>query len=149
MQLIGMGLADDKEFVHNLLSSVISQKDSEEIELLTLQQFLKIFEYDKFGERACELLKHEMQEKQHKANILKAAANAKLILARAFSGKKISSSSLNEIFANKPSRITLAQKLAAIQDWFELAKPNPHDSEVETERLALVLVDKRLVADVD
>lgn len=60
--LIGLGLADDQQFVQNLLLSVISSTKNG-FELLTMTQFLKVFEFDKFGELACKQLRKEMQEK--------------------------------------------------------------------------------------
>jgi len=60
--LIGLGLAEDQEFVQSLLLSVVSSTKNG-FELLTMTQFLKVFEFDKFGELACKLLRKEMQEK--------------------------------------------------------------------------------------
>ena len=44
------------------MKSGINQVD---IEVLTLKDFLKVFNYDNFGERACEIIRQEF-----KANLL-------------------------------------------------------------------------------
>lgn len=73
--------------MHNLIASVTSRAGADKIELLTLKQFLKVFEFDKFGERACKLLKEEMQAKMKQEDIKSAAKSARQLLAHAFSFK--------------------------------------------------------------
>lgn len=47
----------------------------EDIELLTLKQFMKVFEFDKFGERACKTIRAEIEENM---NTVIAKQNAKM-----------------------------------------------------------------------
>jgi hypothetical protein len=128
------------------LSSVVSQK-GEQMELLTLKQFLKVFEFDKFGELSCEMLKREMEERQRKESIIKAAKLAKKMIAKAFLSQP--SDMVNDLNSKRPFRATIAQKIAALQYWFDLAKAGPFDTEVAIESIGQMLVDKRLVPDVD
>lgn len=69
--LIGLGLADNRQFVQRLLVSIKQKRQKEqvkdeEIELLTLKQFMKVFEFDKFGERACQTIRSEIEEQTTK-----------------------------------------------------------------------------------
>ena len=36
------------------------------VDLLTLKDFLKVFEYDKFGQKACEIIRKEFKNKLKK-----------------------------------------------------------------------------------
>lgn len=54
-----------------------------------------------------------------------------------------------ELIVNAPFRATLAQKITAVGDWYDLAKSDEHETEVGVQQLGQVLVDKGLVPDVD
>ena len=66
-QLVGLGLASDSKFSQRLLIALKNQtfdiEKTEKVELLTLKDFLKVFEYDKFGQKACHLVKQEFKAK--------------------------------------------------------------------------------------
>lgn len=49
----------------------------------------------------------------------------------------------------KPFRATLAQKINAVKDWFELTKSDKHETEVAVEQVGQMLVDKGISPDVD
>lgn len=66
-QLVGLGLASDSKFIQRLLIALKNQafdmEKTEKVELLTLKDFLKVFEYDKFGQKACQVIKQEFKAK--------------------------------------------------------------------------------------
>ena len=55
--LLGLGLAQNAQFVDRFLETLV--KNGKKMEILTLKKFLKVFEYDKFGQQARELLNKE------------------------------------------------------------------------------------------
>ena len=65
-QLVGLGLSTTINFVQRLLLTLkneVIRKDAytPEIEVLTLKDFLKVFNYDNFGQRACDGIKKEFK----------------------------------------------------------------------------------------
>mmetsp|Transcript_25779 Transcript_25779/g.32083 ORF Transcript_25779/g.32083 Transcript_25779/m.32083 type:complete len:110 (+) Transcript_25779:60-389(+) len=70
-QLCGLGLSTDINFVQRLLQTLRGEalkRDSNpsDIEVLTLKDFLKVFNYEPFAKRACEVI-----GKEFKANLIK------------------------------------------------------------------------------
>lgn len=51
-QFLSLGLSTDVKFVQRFLESLSHKK----LEILTLKKFLKVFEYDKFGDHAFKLI---------------------------------------------------------------------------------------------
>lgn len=61
-QLVGLGLSIDINFAQRLLQTLRMEVSRinhapQEIEVLTLKDFLKVFNYDNFGQRACQVIK--------------------------------------------------------------------------------------------
>lgn len=61
-QLMSLGLCASRQFVVRLLQTLT--KSGKQMELLTLKKFLKVFQYDKFGQSACKVLKEEFVTSQ-------------------------------------------------------------------------------------
>ena len=61
VQLMSLGLCTNRQFVERLLAAL--SKQGKKLELLTMKQFLKVFQYDKFGFNANQLLKKEFISK--------------------------------------------------------------------------------------
>ena len=209
--LIGLGLADNKQFVQRLLVSIKQKRSKEqlkdeEIELLTLKQFMKVFEFDKFGERACQAIRQEAIEQAtkdftrqtvHMRDSFKRTIEAdrgspfkqsQLLskdlttvnqgrasrFSRVSSGSDLLSndempsvdvreaelrSKFNQSRAmtlpsatteDPAKKVSLAQKMALVKQWFELAKRKVAESgELKIEHVAELLVEKALVSDID
>ena len=47
IQLLSLGLCTGRQFVERLLAAL--SKPGKKLELMTLKQFIKVFQYDKFG----------------------------------------------------------------------------------------------------
>ena len=81
-ELVTLGLSTENSFVERLMYAIKAKKlrkatenryelaDPEaveepqvNIELLTLKDFLKVFEYDRFGDKACKVIANEFSEK--------------------------------------------------------------------------------------
>ena len=65
-QLVGLGLSIDINFTQRLLHTLkmdMVRRDFNppDIEVLTLKDFLKVFNYDNFGQRACQVIKTEFK----------------------------------------------------------------------------------------
>ena len=65
-QLVGLGLATDIALAQRLLQTLkmdAIRRDSyaQQIEVLTLKDFLKVFTYDNFGQRACDTIRAEFR----------------------------------------------------------------------------------------
>ena len=64
-QLCGLGLSTDINFVQRLLVALRGERESNQsgsIEVLTLKDFMKVFAYNVFAKRACEVIKQEFRE---------------------------------------------------------------------------------------
>ena len=66
-QLVGLGLASDSQFIQRLLLQLTGrpydERKFESVDLITLKDFLNVFDYDKFGSKACEVIKKEFKAK--------------------------------------------------------------------------------------
>ena len=65
-QLVGLGLAQTSRFSQTLLQTlrgdaVRRDGTDKHVEVLTLKDFLKVFDYENFGTRACEIMKEEFK----------------------------------------------------------------------------------------
>ena len=71
---MSLGLSTNQKFVERFLYTLT--KGSKKLEILTLKKFLKVFEYDKFGQQAVDLIAEEFKEEQlEKYNKLKQKMN--------------------------------------------------------------------------
>ena len=65
-QLVGLGLSTSISFVQRVLMTLRQDQvrrdlNPPDIEVLTLKDFLKVFNYDNFGQRACQVIKKEFK----------------------------------------------------------------------------------------
>ncbi len=60
-KLIGLSLSTTSKFASLLLMTI-----SKNSEILTLKGFLKVFEYDRIGQLACEAIRRDYMETQRK-----------------------------------------------------------------------------------
>jgi len=187
--LIGLGLANNRDFVQRLLVAIKNKRTQvnadyakpEDVELLTLKQFMKVFEYDKFGEKVCSLIRDEIAAKgkpervsnvdsqlakQAVASIGKVnsqvslrtdidsmfspSKGSQISLLPAHKLMKSGKNSLTKAMPQQPHEATLAEKIAVIQGWFEIAKRDNTDAtELSITEIGHMLVEKGLVSDID
>ena len=65
-QLVALGLSTDIDFVHRFLLSLRPDEPKQEtkpalIEVMTLKDFLRVFQYEAAGQRVCEQINHEFK----------------------------------------------------------------------------------------